>query len=131
MTLDDPNPFEPPHDPELLDDDKFDIDEHAEILAAKATKGYCQAIYWDGKYVGQTYDSHELIFGLIDRDDYPSAEIFDAVHDAACAIIDDWGGPWMTEEDYAALTGRDEPPDLPNKDLTDDLLAQTQLKLPF
>jgi hypothetical protein len=92
-------------------DDHFDIDEHAEVLASKAAKGYRQAIRWDGEYVGETYDNYDLVADVIDRDDYPSEEIFNAVYDAACDIVGEWGGPWMTEEDYAALTGADEPLD--------------------
>jgi hypothetical protein len=91
-------------------DTEFDIGEQAEILAAKAVEGYCQAIYFDGEYWGQTYDSYELVYDIIDSDDYPSKEIFNAVYAAACAHIDNnFGGPWITEEEYAALTGADEP----------------------
>jgi hypothetical protein len=100
----------------------IDIEEQAEIVAAKAIKGFCHAIYFDGQYWGQTYDNYELVYDVIDSDDYPSGEIFDAVCTAACAYIDNnWGGPWTTEEEYAALTGADEPHDE----------YEEQLELPF
>jgi hypothetical protein len=90
-------------------DTEIYIEEQAEIIAAKAVEGFRQAIYWDGQYWGETYDSSELVYDIIDSDNYPSAEIFNAVRHAAEIIIDNWGGPWCTEEEYAALTGADEP----------------------
>jgi hypothetical protein len=91
-------------------DTEIYIEEQAEIIARKAVEGFRQAIYWDSEYWGQTYDSYELVFAIFDSDDYSSAEISNAIYTAACAYIDNnWGGPWTTEEEYAALTGADEP----------------------
>jgi hypothetical protein len=90
-------------------DTEIYIEEQAEIIARKALEGYRQAIYFDGEHWGQTYDSGELVYDIIDSDDYPSMKIFNAVRDTAETIIDNQGGPWCTEEEYAALTGADEP----------------------
>jgi hypothetical protein len=93
-------------------DTEFDISEHAEILATKAIEGFCHAIYSNGQYWGEVFDSYELIYNIFDSDDYPSPEISAAVYNAASAYIDNhFGGPWCTEEEYRALTGADEPYD--------------------
>jgi hypothetical protein len=103
-------------------DTEFDIQEHAEILAAKAIEGFCQAIYFDGQYWGQVFESYELVYDIIDSDDYPSKETFETVYCAASAYIDNhFGGPWCTEEEHAALTGADEP----------HAKYEEQLELPF
>ena len=48
-------------------DTEFDIQEHAEILAAKAIEGFCQAIYFDGQYWGQVFESYELVYDIIEK----------------------------------------------------------------
>jgi hypothetical protein len=93
-------------------DTEIDIDEIAEALATKAVEGYCHAIWCNDDYMGNTYDSDDLITDVIDSDDYPSMKVFEAVYEAAVAYIDhNFGGPWCTEKEYRALTGADEPPD--------------------
>jgi hypothetical protein len=87
---------------------EFDIDAHAELLAAKAVKGFVQAIYRCGEYLGDVCDSDQLVFDVIDRDDYPTEAIFDAVYEVAVTTINELGGPWISEQVYDALTGADD-----------------------
>lgn len=94
-----------------FDMDEYDIEQQAESLARKAIEGHREAIYADGEYLGQAYEGCELVYDIANSDDYQSQEIFEVICRLAGDLIDEWGGPWCTEEDYDALTGADEPLD--------------------
>jgi hypothetical protein len=94
-------------------DVEFYIEEQAEIIARKATDGFQQATQRsDGHWAGKTFEPEELVAVVAELANYPTA-LREEIARAACDIIDDWGGPWVTI---------DEPNPLENDLFADDHL---------
>jgi hypothetical protein len=72
------------------------VEEEAEIIARKALEGFQQATQrCDGDWAGKTFDAYELVAMVDGLDDYATPELCEKITNAACNILDDWGGPWV------------------------------------